>query len=183
MGEHRTFDRADAQAGAALIEKALRVLNDLESKGFLHRYCVGGAVAALYYVDPFTTEDLDIFVIVDAPEHSLTPLARIYEELRRLGHKEDGAHVLLEGTPVQFLPAFNPLIEEAVAESVEVIYGSTKTRVVRAEHLAAIAVQTGRAKDRARLVMLREQASLDAARLDDILTRHGLTERYAQWTR
>ena len=75
---------------------------------------------------------------------------------------------------VQFLPVYNPLVEEALAEAQEIFYASTRTRVLRTEHLAAIAVQTGRAKDRDRVRLLREQASLDSGYLDRVLARHGL---------
>ena len=67
----------------------------------------------------------------------------------------------IEGIPVQFLPVYNDLLEEALAEARETLYGQTSTRVLRAEHLAAIAVQTGRDRDRERVRLLREQSSLD----------------------
>jgi hypothetical protein len=54
--------------------------------------------------------------------------------------------------------------------------------VVRAEHLIAVALQTGRSKDRARVAMLREQASLDLNLLADILKRHQLEEKWKLWT-
>jgi hypothetical protein len=43
-----------------------------------------------------------------------------------------------------------------------------------AEHLAAIALQTGRAKDKARLLQFIEAGALDAARFQAIVARHGL---------
>ena len=49
-----------------------------------------------------------------------------------------------------------------------------------AEHLMAIAVQTGRVKDHARLVAFVESGVADRARLDDILSRHRLD---AAWQR
>ena len=55
-------------------------------------------------------------------------------------------------------------------------------RVLLAEHLIAISLQTGRSKDRARVAMLREQASLDLNLLADILKRHQLEEKWKLWT-
>jgi hypothetical protein len=75
----------------------------------------------------------------------------------------------------------NGLIEESVDKAIEVPYESTVTRIPPAEYLAAIMVQTGRRKDRIRLEALREQVSLDYELLNDILTRHHLTEQYATW--
>ena len=57
----------------------------------------------------------------------------------------------IEGWPVQFLPTYNPLIAEAVEQAVEIKFKSTPTRVLSAEHLVAIMLQTGREKDCARV--------------------------------
>lgn len=88
----------------------------------------------------------------------------------------------IEGVPVQFLPAHNDLLLEALAEAREALYEQTPTRVLRAEHLAAIALQTGRDKDRERVRLLREQALLDKDYLAGVLARHGLEARWKQWT-
>lgn len=58
----------------------------------------------------------------------------------------------------------------------------TSVRVLRAEHLAAICVQTGRLKDRERLRILREQVTLDGPYLSGILHRHHLEEKWNTWT-
>lgn len=76
--------------------------------------------------------------------------------------------------PVQFLPAETPLLRETVEQARAVDYEGVPARVMTAEHLMAIAAQTGRAKDHARLVAFVEAGVADRARLDDILGRHGL---------
>jgi hypothetical protein len=48
--------------------------------------------------------------------------------------------------------------------------------------LVAIALQTGRSKDRERVRILREQAQLDMNLLADILRRHELEEKWKLWT-
>jgi hypothetical protein len=101
--------------------------------------------------------------------------------LRARVFTEDGECVLIEGVPVQFLPAYNSLLEEALTEANETLYEGIGTRVVRAEHLVAICLQTGRDKDRERVRILREQAHLDLACLADVLARHDLEERWKQW--
>lgn len=164
------------------MERTLKVLNDLERTGLIKQYALAGAVAALFYMDPFETEDLDVFVMLAEPTHALLPLGPLYDEIRRLGYREDGPYVMIEGVPVQFLPAYNPLIEEAVAEAKAVAYDSIMTRVPRAEHLAAIMIQTGRQKDRVRFDALRDQVALDETRLAEIVARHGLKEKYQAWT-
>ena len=56
-----------------------------------------------------------------------------------------------------------------------------QTRVMTAEHLMAIALQTGRAKDHARLVMFVEAGITDMDRLREILARHSLLEQWAKF--
>ena len=49
------------------------------------------------------------------------------------------------------------------------------------EHLVAIALQTGRAKDFSRILQFVESGVLDAGQLDLILTRHGLLAKREQF--
>lgn len=88
--------------------------------------------------------------------------------------------MVIEGVPVQFLPAYNALLEEALREACELPYQTTSTRVLRVEHLLAICLQTGRAKDRERVRILREQASLDCEYLLAVLCRHQLEEKWKE---
>ena len=156
------------------MEKTLRVLNDLERAGVLSRYAICGAMGATFYVEPVLTFDLDVFIVLPGTSGDLLTLSPLYEALRAQGYREEKECVNIEGVPVQFLPAYNALVEEALAEAREMMYETTPTRVLRAEHLLAIALQTGRAKDRERVRLLREQASLDSDYLAILLTRHGL---------
>lgn len=96
------------------------------------------------------------------------------------GCREEYECVNIEGVPVRFLLAYNALLEEALAEAHETIYEATPTRVLRAEHLLAVALQTGRNKDRERVRVLRE-APFDPDYLAGMLARHGLAERRNQW--
>lgn len=163
------------------MKRTLQILNDLEQDNVFSRYAIGEAMAATFYVEPLLTFDLDVFVVL--PEDgALISLAPIYDALRTRGYREDGECVLIEGVPVQFLPTFNSLLEEALTEANETLYDGIGTRVVRAEHLVAICLQTGRDKDRERVRILREQANLDLSRLADVLARHDLAERWKQWT-
>jgi hypothetical protein len=156
------------------MEKTLRVLNDLERAGVVSRYAIGEAMAATFYVEPVLTFDLDVFIVLPGTSGALLTLSSLYEALRAQGYREEKECVNIEGIPVQFLPAYNALVEEALAEAREMMYEATPTRVLRAEHLLAIALQTDRAKDRERVRLLREQASLDSDYLATLLARHGL---------
>jgi hypothetical protein len=92
----------------------------------------------------------------------------------------EGDAIQIEGWPVQFLPATQPLVAEAVREALIRTDGGLTTRIMSAEHLMAIAFQTGRAKDHARLVMFVESGVGDPDRLQFILAHHSLLEA---WTR
>ena len=75
---------------------------------------------------------------------------------------------------MQFLPAANPLVREALEQAVEKEVTNISARVFTAEHLAAIALQTGRAKDKARV------RSSDL--LDQLTDRHRLCYPYRRYS-
>ena len=163
------------------MEATLKVLNDIEREGVIARYAIGGAVGAIFYMEPFLTYDLDVFVVLPQTASGLLTLAPIYEALKQRGCEEEGECLLIEGMPVQFLPAYNALLDEALTEARETPYAETLTRVLRPEHLAAIMVQTGRDKDRQRFSTFMQEAGLDADYLHDVLARHQLTDRFNTW--
>lgn len=163
------------------MEKTLKVINRLEADGVIGRYAIGGAVAAIFYTEPFQTYDLDIFFAADIPRRDLLSLSPIYDYLAALGYEAEGESVEIEGWPVQFLPAFNPLIAEAIGQAIEIKFKRTPTRVMRAEHLAAIMLRAGRAKDYARLAQLLEEDALNVESFKDIISRHGLTEKWHEF--
>jgi hypothetical protein len=164
------------------MKRTLQVLNELESNGVIERYAIGGAMGATFYVEPLLTFDLDVFVVLHANVGDSISLTPLYEALRKRGYAEEGECVLMEGVPVQFLPAYNALLEEALMEARETLYEEVSTRVVRAEHLVAICLPTGRDKDRERVRIFREQAELDMNYLAGVLQRHGLEGKWKQWT-
>lgn len=163
------------------MRRTLQVLNELEQKGHVGRYAIGGAMGATFYVEPLLTFDLDVFVVLPRTGGGLLSLSPLYEALRERGYTEEGECVLIEGVPVQFLPAYNALVEEGLAEARETAYEGTIARVLRAEHLVAICLQTGRDKDRERVRVFRTQAKLDMDYLRGVLQRHQLEARWNEW--
>src|SRR6266496_4376539 len=156
------------------MEKTLRVLNRMVREGVIKQYAIGGAVAAIFYIEPINTNDLDIFFHVKETSSKLDILAPLYDYLSKVGYDPRGEAIDIEGWPVQFLPIFNQLLEEAVAKAKDIRFKRTKTRVLQAEHLVAIMLQTGRLKDHARIAQFMEQGVVDEELLTDILARHGL---------
>lgn len=165
------------------MEKTLKVLNKLGKKGLFERYAIGGGIAVLYYAEPVLTYDIAVFCILPTEKNGLITLASIYEYLQKKGCKVDGEHIVIEGIPVQFIPAYNKLVEEALNEAAEVKYKETETRIVRAEHLMAIMLQTYRPKDRERMLLILEEIQIDMLYLESILERHGLQEKWHKFTR
>lgn len=160
------------------MEKTLQILNELERKGLINRYAIAGGIAVLFYTEPVLTFDLDIFCLLPTPPGGLVSLSPLYEKLKGMGYAAEAEHVMVEGMPVQFIPSYHPLVDEALAEAVEVRYRETTTRVVRAEHLLAIMLQTYRPKDRERMLLLLDEAKIDLSFVQAVLVRHGLVEKW-----
>jgi hypothetical protein len=99
------------------------------------------------------------------------------------GYTPEGDAIDIEGWPVQFLPAFTPLIEEGLENAVDVMYGATPTRVFRAEYLAAIMLYTGRPKDHVRLVQFISEGAVTQDQLAELITRHGLGDKWDTFRR
>lgn len=161
------------------MEKTLKIIKELKKAKVLEDFSIGGGIAALYYIEPILTYDLDIFFI--PIEDSIDVLTPIYRYLAEKGFKAKKEHVLIEGVPVQFIPVYNDLVKEAVQNSVEVKYGRIKTRVTGLEYLIAIMLQTSRPKDRERLVKVLEEAKIDLRLLKIILKKFGLHDKYIQF--
>ena len=162
------------------MKETLAVIERLHADGVIGRYAVGGAVGATFYLEPMATVDVDIFVLFERAPLIVT-LTPIYEACAKLGYQAEGEAIRIEGWPVQFLAATSPLLEEAVKQAARRESDGLTTRVMTAEHLMAIALQTGRAKDHARLVMFVEAAIADMDRLREILGRHALLEAWAKF--
>ncbi len=165
------------------MEKTLRVLNDLERRKIIEKYAIGGGIGVIFYMEPVLTYDLDIFVLLPQTQSGLISLSAIYEHLQVKGHKAHQEQIMIEGVPVQFIPAYNDLVEEAVKEAREIKFKTARTRVLRVEHLLAIMLQTNRPKDKARMPQLLEQAKIDSDYLKEILQRHGLRKKWTEFKR
>jgi hypothetical protein len=150
----------------------LSAANGLVAAKLMEDWALGGALAAIYYVEPFATYDADIFFIPKGK--GLTAgIPAIYAQLQAQGWEVEGEHLLLRGFPVQLLAA-SGLTEEAVREAERIDYEGVPAKVFRAEHIVAIAASVGRAKDKARIELLLQQANLDKTKLENILQRHKL---------
>ena len=165
------------------MKKTLEVLNRLRSNGIISDYAIGGAMGALFYTEAFATMDLDVFVLFP-DDTNLLPLAPIYDQLKAWGYLPDANEsecINVEGTPVQFLPAYDALLQEALVTARSFDYQGVEAKVMMAEYLAAICVKTGRMKDKLRVNMFLAGEDFDVVRFKEILAKFNLNERFEQW--
>ena len=164
------------------IKEAIQIINRMEADGVIERYAIGGAVGATFYLEPVATLDVDVFIEFRAePGSHLVSLEPIFTYLRDRGCTMEGGHIVIAGWPVQFLPANSNLLQEALVAAVEKSVEGTSARVFTAEHIVGIALQTGRAKDKARVLQFIEANAVDLGRVREILTRHGLNGNWQQF--
>lgn len=164
------------------MEKIFAVIKQMEADGVIGRYAIGGAVGSIFWLEPITTKDVDVFVMLPkSPGGSLITLGPIYEYLRARGYSPDGQFIIIDGWAVEFLPPPTPLVEEALAQAVERDVNGVATRVFRAEHLAAISLQVGRARDHDRVSRFVESGVLDAGEFEGIIQRHDLIGKWRKF--
>jgi hypothetical protein len=165
------------------LRKTIEVIVGLSKTGVIQEYAIAGAVAALNYIQPTLTEDLDILVSIahfEQRQSGLILLAPIEKALVEMGYTErSDLGYLIDGWPVQFIPVASELDEEALKSAADLAIDVTgnpplKARCLRAEHVVAIAVKLGRLKDLARVQAFLEQEAMDLVALRDVLERHKL---------
>jgi hypothetical protein len=163
------------------LKATLEVINQMQADGVIGKYAIGGAVGATFYLPPSATVDVDIFATIPSQAEPLLNLSPIYEYLKARGCREEDEYIVVGDWPVQFLPPSDELDREAIAESVSVEIEGTRTWVMTAEHLVAIALRTGRPKDRSRVLQFFEQEAVDRTKLQRIIQQHGLISKWNQF--
>ena len=156
---------------------ALEALNRLVAEGVIDNYAIGGAIGASFYLPAMQTEDLDVFVFLPASSGPLVTLTPVYEALKAQGGEVEGQYVRFGKWPVQILTDANALIAEAIREAADTDYDGVPTRVFTPEHLCAIALQTGRSKDFARVILFLDENEVDREKLAALAVRFGLSDR------
>lgn len=164
------------------MEKTVRVLQDMVKSGVIDQYAIGGAMALLFYMEPALTFDLDVFVFL--PNQSsglLTDLSSIYHYCQSKKYSVQQEHIVIEGIAVQFIPAYNGLVQEAVTRAKRKKLGKVGVRVFGLEYLMAIMLQTGRAKDFARLAQACEETRFDKSLLQKLIKKNGLENAWRKF--
>ena len=154
------------------MEKTLQVINRLKAKGIIGDYAIGGAVGSFFYLEAVLTEDLDIFIHIDSGQHGIITLLSLFESLAEEGK-----------WPVQFLPVVTELEKEALEKADKKMIANEEIRTFSAEYLMAVCIQVGRVKDKVRLTQFLEEKCFDEKKLNDILLRHNLIDKYYRMIR
>jgi hypothetical protein len=169
------------------LRKSIEVVTTLAEKEVIGTYAIAGAVAALNYIQPTFTEDLDILISIDGFEKrasGLLLLDPLEKALAEMGYTmRTGVGYMVEGWPVQFLPVASALDEEALEQAVELDVAGPgepafKARVLTAEHVVAVALKLGRFKDLVRIQAFLDQGVVDLKSLKSVLERHNLMDQW-----
>jgi hypothetical protein len=153
------------------------LLNDMVAARVFRGYAVFGAMAQMRYTEPVATMDVD--VLVDLPDPArLDALSPIYRYCADRGFAAEGEAIRVEAWPVQFVPAHNALLRDAVERAEAADFDGRTLRVVAADHLAVIALDVGRPKDYARILSLLESGATTPARIAALAERHGLRAKW-----
>src|ERR1700730_8460911 len=102
------------------LQKTIEIVTKLADQGTIKQYAIAGAVAALNYIQPTLTEDLDILVSVadfEERKSGLILLTPIEAALAKMGYtRRSDLGIWVEDWPVQFLPVASTLDEEALIQ-------------------------------------------------------------------
>ncbi len=159
------------------MKKVAHLLNAMLEIGIIDDYAVFGAVAQMRYTEAVATMDADILIVIPDNQR-LDILSPIYTFCKEQGYEPEGEAIQVGDWPVQFIPTFDELTKEAVAKAETAEMDGIPIRVVGADHLAAIALDAGRAKDFARILALLEANAVTHRSVEQLAGKHGLTEKW-----
>ncbi|GMR22327.1 MAG: hypothetical protein BMS9Abin37_0669 [Acidobacteriota bacterium] len=97
-----------------MIERTIRILNEMKQARVIEDYAIGGAIGALFYIEPIETHDLDIFAALPESASGLVTLDGIYRYLQQRGYQPEGEHVVIGLLPISRL-LFGLVAKEADA--------------------------------------------------------------------
>jgi hypothetical protein len=159
------------------MKELAQLLIEMQAAGVIESYALFGAAAQIRYTEPVATLDADVLVAVPA-SRGLDQLSGIYAFCAQRGWKPEGEAIRVGAWPTQFIPVFSPLTTEAMEQAETAEIGGVPMRVVRADHLAMIALSVGRAKDAARIQALLESGSVTRDGIARLAARHGLSSAW-----
>jgi hypothetical protein len=163
-----------------VVKELAQLLNEMRRAGVIRDYALFGATAQMRYTEPVATLDADVLVALDSADR-LDMLGGVYEFCAAQGYYPDGEAVRIGAWPTQFVPAFSGLTHEALEQAETADFEGVAFRVVRADHLAVIALSVGRAKDLTRILSLLESGSVSQDAIKSLAARHGLADAWQRF--
>jgi len=164
------------------MKEVAELLEKLKSSGIIHDYALFGAVAQMRYTEPVATLDADVLVLLNDAA-GLDIFSPIYDFCRKRGYVPEGEAIRVGSWPVQFIPSFSPLTEEAVREAETGEIAGIPIRVVSAVYLAVIALSVGRPKDHLRILSLLESGAVNIETMRGLILRYNLEAQWSQFKR
>jgi len=162
------------------VKELALLLNEMQRAGVIQDYALFGATAQMRYTEPVATLDADVLVAVTSADR-LDVLGGIYEFCAAKGYRPEGEAIRVGAWPTQFIPAFNPLTREAMEQAETADFDGVAFRVVRADHLAVIALSVGRAKDLTRILALLESGVVSRGAIGSLAARHDLAQAWQRF--
>ena len=169
-----------SQIPSTKIGDVLTVLDEMRDAGLVGKYAIGGAFAAILHNEPIATIDLDIFFFYkEKPSSFVLSLDSIYGFAKAHGFAFDHEFINIHGWLVQFLESSHSALWTEAIENADVIkIDGRDAFVIGREHLAAMWLFAGRAKDYQKIGMFVDSNIIDNVKLLDILERHDLLVKW-----
>lgn len=158
-------------------EQVKIILDDLQSKGIIGEWAIGGGAAVTYYTLAIPSIDIDVFSTY-AGSSLLMPFGDLYPYLiKTYGAVAEGDMLRIKGLYLQFLPAesSNPVDAEAVKDPRILEDGM---RIFKLEYLICSMLYLRSPKYQARLLHLKVEHQYDEQELRKLLQKFGLEERW-----
>ncbi len=163
------------------MKETIKIINQLQKKGLIGKFAIGGGIAAIYYIETILTYNLDIFFIPINEKNNLISSEPIYNILKEQGYKTKKEHIMIEGIPVQLIPVYNNLVKEAVQNAKEIKYKKVRTWIIGLEYLSAIMLQTYRPKDKESLIKIFTETSINKKKFNVLLKKYNLEQKFKRF--
>jgi hypothetical protein len=162
------------------MKQVARLLNDMQAEGVIKNYALFGAMAQMRYTEAVATLDADVLIAVPMPD-KLDVLADIYTYCAGKGFPAEGDAIRVGAWPVQCMPVFSPLTNEALENAEVAEFDGVPLRVIKADYLAVIALSVGRGKDFARILALLESPHVTREQIATLAAKHGLADAWRRF--
>jgi len=133
-------------------------------------YAIALGVAYIYYDEPITIEDIDVFCILGTGVDALSP---IYSYASDLGFKPEKEGIRI-GTELE---------KDDVQTANKIKVGGVTTRLVKPEYIAILMLKAGRTKDIIRIDSMIEHGKLDKDKLHRLIKKYGLNDKWRDYLR